>query len=363
MKNNNILICSYPHKTFYSSKEINKIISRSIKYPLKNQKIQNISDGGEGVSDLFKSNKFKKINIENTNMKKKAIKFKVLNQMAIIEVSDIIGGFEAKIKDGMYRTSYGIGSAIKKLYKKGIKKIIIGFGGSTVSDFGLGLAISLGVKFYDKNNNLICNKNNNFNAYSLKNIKKINLQNFFFKKKNLECLLLSDTNIKLLGSNGQVEVFAEQKGISGKNKKILKTGFENFKVLMEKKFQKKIDKKYMGAGGGTLAMIYCLFNSKLLIGQEYLSNKIKLEEKIKKSDLIISGEGCFDNSSKTKGIWKIIKISKKYKKKIILIVGKTKLKINFKNVSILKMFNNYKKNISKINIEKRMIEICKKLEV
>ena len=135
------------------------------------------------MSDLFKSNKFKKINVENTKMKKKAIKFKVLNQMAIIEVSDIIGGFEAKIKDGMYRTSYGIGSAIKKLYKKGIKKIIIGFGGSTVSDFGLGLAISLGVKFYDKNNNLICNKNNNFNAYSLKNIKKINLQNFFFKKK------------------------------------------------------------------------------------------------------------------------------------------------------------------------------------
>ena len=38
MKNNNILICSYPHKTFYSSKEINKIISRSIKYPLKIKK-------------------------------------------------------------------------------------------------------------------------------------------------------------------------------------------------------------------------------------------------------------------------------------------------------------------------------------
>ena len=49
----------------------------------------------------------------------------------------------------MFRTSFGIGSAIKILHKR-YKKIIIGFGGSTVSDLGLGLAVSLGIKLYDK---------------------------------------------------------------------------------------------------------------------------------------------------------------------------------------------------------------------
>ena len=291
------------------------------------------------------------------------IKFKIINKFALIEVSNIIGGFEKKIKNGMYRTSFGIGSAIKKLYQNGVKKFIIGFGGSTVSDFGLGLAISLGVKFYDNNYNLISSKNNNLNAYSLKKIKYINLENFYLKKKNIECFLLSDTNIRLLGKNGQVEVFAEQKGIVGNNKKILRAGFKNLKKIMESTFNKKIDKKYMGAGGGTLAMIYCLFNSKLLIGQKYLSNKINLENKIKKSDIIISGEGCFDKSSRTKGIWEIIKISEKYKKKIILIVGKSKIKINFKNVSIFKMFSNYKSNISKKKLKSKMIEICKEIGV
>ena len=84
----------------------------------------------------------------------------------------------------------------------------------------------------------------------------------------------------------------------------------------------------MGAGGGTLAMIYCLFNSKLLIGHEYLSNKIKLEENIRKVYNHYWWR-LLDNSSKTKGIWNIIKLSRNIKK-IILIVGKTKIKINLK---------------------------------
>ena len=101
----------------------------------------------------------------------------------------------------------------------------------------------------------------------------------------------------------------------------------------------------------------------LLIGHEYLSNKIKLEENIRKSDIIITGEGCLDNSSKTKGIWNIIKLSRKYKKKIILIVGKAKIKINLKNVNVIEMFTKYKNKISKKNIEKKLIKICKIINV
>ena len=37
----------------------------------------------------------------------------------------------------------------------------------------------------------------------------------------------------------KLKFLQSKKEYQGKNKKILKTGFENFKVLMEKKFQKK----------------------------------------------------------------------------------------------------------------------------
>ena len=42
-----------------------------------------------------------------------------------------------------------LGLSELQLSATSLSEFIIGFGGSTVSDFGLGLAISLGVKFYD----------------------------------------------------------------------------------------------------------------------------------------------------------------------------------------------------------------------
>ena len=118
------------------------------------------------------------------------------------------------------------------------------------------------------------------------------------------------------------------KGILGQDKVTLSRGFENLKKVLEKKFKKKLNKIYMGAGGGTLAMIYCLFNSKIYPGDKYVQDMVNLEDKIFKSDIIISGEGILDKSSKTKGIWSLIKKSKKFKKKIILITGISRLNFN-----------------------------------
>ena len=98
----------------------------------------------------------------------------------------------------------------------------------------------------------------------------------------------------------------------------------------------------MGAGG-TLTMIYCLFNSKIYPGDKYVQDMVNLEDKIFKSDIIISGEGILDKSSKTKGIWSLIKKSKKFKKKIILITGISRLNFNNGKLKVLELF---KKNNS-----------------
>lgn len=357
-----ILVCSYSHKSYFSSNEINKEIVKSLKYPKNKIKTQSMSDGGEGLSEIFNWRRKIKLKILDAELKKKNIVIHVKRKTALIEVSKIIGGFEKKIQNGMYRSSFGIGLLILKLEKLGIKKFIIGFGGSTVSDFGIGLASALGIKFYDRKKNLISIENNNLNAFSLKKIYSISLDHFFLKKNKLKFLLLSDSKVKLTGINGQVSMFANQKGIVGKNKLILKKGFENFKKILEKKFYKKIDLEHMGAGGGTLAMIYCLFKSKLYSGDKYVQNKIKLSNKILRNDIIISGEGILDKSSKTKGIWNIITNSKKLQKKLILIVGKSKISIK-KNIKIIELFKNKNVSISKKIILKKIILLCKNIEL
>ena len=362
MNNKKILICSYSHKTFFNSGEINNIILGSLKNKKSKNIIQNISDGGEGISLMFNKPEKKIIlYVEDAQMLKKKVIIGVYNGRALIEVSKIIGGFDKKFTDGMYRSSYGIGTAIKQLYLKGIKKFIIGFGGSTVSDFGIGLAYSLGIRFYKDKSKLIQIEGKILNAFKLKKILRIECRDFFFLNKKISLDLLSDSNIKIIGKNGQVNIYAKQKNIIGKNRQILKYGFINFKKILEKTFKKKLDKPYMGAGGGTVAMLYSIFNCKLYSGHNYLAKKISLENQIKKSDIIITGEGFFDKSSKTKGIWKIIDFAKKYKKIIILIVGKSKLIPRIENFTLYKMFDNQNMTINKRLIKLRTTKICQNL--
>jgi glycerate kinase len=50
-------------------------------------------------------------------------------------------------------TTYGVGELILQALKAGLKKIIVGLGGSATNDGGAGCARALGVKFFDEHNN------------------------------------------------------------------------------------------------------------------------------------------------------------------------------------------------------------------
>ena len=58
-------------------------------------------------------------------------------------------------KNPMETTTYGVGELILSAIEDGCKKIIIGIGGSSTNDGGMGMAQALGVKFFDKDNNLL----------------------------------------------------------------------------------------------------------------------------------------------------------------------------------------------------------------
>ena len=110
----------------------------------------------------------------------------------------------------MYRTSIGVGESIDKISKKGIEKIIISTGGSTVSDFGIGMLNNLGASFFDKSNNIIKFKKR-INCSELKNIKKIDLKKKRINFKKIKITILSDSSIKIIGKFGQVKTLLNKR--------------------------------------------------------------------------------------------------------------------------------------------------------
>ena len=80
-------------------------------------------------------------------------------------------------------------------------------------------------------------------------------------------------------------------------------------------------------------------------------------------NIIISGEGILDKSSKTKGIWSLIKKSKKFKKKIILITGISRLNFNNGKLKVLELFKKNNSSISKKIIISKLKHLSKNIKL
>ena len=109
----------------------------------------------------------------------------------------------------------------------------------------------------------------------------------------------------------------------------------NYLKLLEQK-AKKLNISGSGAAGAISISLCSLFKSQIKNGFDVLSELIDLEEKIKESDWVITGEGSLDRLSLMGKIpFQIAKICKKNNKKIIGIFGTIK-NIHYHIYQILK---------------------------
>jgi glycerate kinase len=162
MKKKIVIACD-KYKGNLSALEVCNIIKEAIIQTGKDVEIvvNPIADGGEGTVDtLIESYRGMMIQIPVTNPLGNEInaKFGILdNTTAIIEMSAASGLslVPQALRNPMDTTTFGTGELISAAIQMGCSKIIIGIGGSATNDGGMGMAQALGVKFYDKNGEII----------------------------------------------------------------------------------------------------------------------------------------------------------------------------------------------------------------
>lgn len=95
-----------------------------------------------------------------------------------------------------------------------------------------------------------------------------------------------------------------------------------------------------GAAGGLGAGLLAFLNAKLQSGVEIVMETLKLEEKVKQSDIIISGEGRIDyQTAFGKTIAGVARLCKKHHKPLIVIAGTVEDAENLYNMGISSIFS------------------------
>lgn len=215
-------------------------------------------------------------------------------------------------------TSYGTGELIKKALDLGVKKILLGIGGSATNDGGVGMLQALGVSFKDCNGQEI-----SWGGGALSQIDCISTENLDPRLAGVVFEVACDVNNPLCGTTGASAVFGPQKGATPAMVAELDNGLAHFAHQVEQQLGIRIaDKPGAGAAGGMGGGLLLLPNAQLKAGVQIIIDATKLAEHIKDADLVITGEGRMDAQSIAgKTPIGVARVAKQFNKPVIAIVG------------------------------------------
>lgn len=319
----NVVIAIDSFKGCLSSLEAGLAIKRGIEEFCNEIVVIPIADGGEGsieaIKDVFNA---KILSIDTFDPLFRPIKttYACNKNLAIIEMANSCGLslLKESEKNPSKTTTYGLGIMIKDAIKKGIRNFIVGIGGSATNDCGSGMLEALGFEFFDSNSKQLkmCGEN-------LSKVCFISSKNSLKELKECKFKIACDVINPLYGSNGAAYVYARQKGADDEMIRFLDLSLKNFADVTYK-FNGSNFANLQGAGaaGGVGFGFVSFLNAKLISGFDIISKSVNLQDHIKKSDLIITGEGRLDfQSNMGKTPIKVANIAKKYSKKVIAFGG------------------------------------------
>lgn len=222
-------------------------------------------------------------------------------------------------RNPLITTSYGTGQLIKACLDKGVKKLLIGIGGSATNDGGAGVVQALGGRLLDKEGNEL-----DFGGGQLRKLHKIDLTNFDKRLKDIKIEVACDVNNPLCGEKGASNVFGPQKGATPEMIDLLDDSLNHYANIIKEQIGKDVlNVPGAGAAGGLGAGLMAFLNGELKKGIEMVIEYSKLEEKVKNADMVWTGEGSIDFQTQYgKTPIGVAKIAKKYNKPVIALAGR-----------------------------------------
>lgn len=296
-----ILFASDSFKGSLSSERICQLLEKAVKRVFPEAETQGIlvADGGEGTIDAIVKElkgKYRQIEVKGPLFEDITASYGLLpNNEAVIEMAAASGLplVPVESRNPLFTTSYGTGMFIRDAVKKGCKKITVAIGGSATNDGGMGAMSALGVRFYDKEGNILRGR-----GADLERVFKIDTENMMPELKDVDFTVMCDVKNPLLGEKGASFTFGAQKGGDSKILFMLEKGMEKYASSVESVTGNNVkDNCGAGAAGGLGFALMAFLNAKFKLGIDAVLDIIGFDEKLSQASLVITGEGRMDCQS------------------------------------------------------------------
>lgn len=321
-----ILVAVDSFKGSLTTFEAGEAIVRGVKraHPLAEVEISPIADGGEGTVDaIVSATGGERVTVRVTGPLGETVDATygiVRGDTAVMEMSAAAGItlVAPEARDPMKATTYGVGEMMLDALSRGVKRFILGIGGSATNDGGVGMLQALGVRFLNRAGNDI-----GWGAAALAGLASISLEGLAPTLAACEILVACDVKNPLCGERGCSAVYGPQKGATPET--VLEMdGYLSRYAALTRAVLPNADPNLEGAGaaGGLGFALQAYLGATLTGGISLVMRETGLEERIKCADVVVTGEGRLDGQT---GMGKapvgVAALAKKYGKTVIAFAG------------------------------------------
>ena len=221
-------------------------------------------------------------------------------------------------KDPSKTTTYGVGQLILDAAKRGVKKIIVGLGGSATTDAGCGAAAAIGVRFLNAAGASFVPVGG-----TLKDVARIDMADSAAALAGVEVVTMCDIDNPMYGQHGAAYVFDPQKGADPAMVKFLDDGLRHLGEVIKTDLGRDLTAVPGGGAAGAMGVgMVAFFGSALQMGIETVLDTVGFDRIVADADAVFTGEGKIDSQSlRGKVVIGVARRAKKQAKPVIAVVG------------------------------------------
>lgn len=213
-------------------------------------------------------------------------------RLAIIESARVIG--LAKLPPGKYHPfdldTRGLAALLQAAAQRGVRRCVLGIGGSATNDGGFGLAHSLGWRFLEKDGTPIAR---------WRDLPRLaNAVPPATRVWPEEIIVAVDVRNPLLGPHGCTRIYGPQKGLRPQDFPEAEAALRQLaKGLRLKLSRDAATTPGAGAAGGLGFGLAAFVGAQLTPGFELVAHTAGLADRLRQKNLVITGEGQIDRST------------------------------------------------------------------
>ena len=212
----------------------------------------------------------------------------------------------------------GLGELISTALDWQPTRLLLCLGGTGTNDGGAGMALALGVRLLQDSGQPI-----DAGGEGLLGLATIDASGSDARMKPIRVDACADVDIPLTGPSGASALFGPQKGASPKDVQLLDTALRHLADIVRRDLA--IDFEHApgaGAGGGLGFGAMAFLGARITPGVELVTDALQIGERIRQTDLAITGEGRFDESSlRGKAPSAVLRLAREHGVRAVVICG------------------------------------------